>query len=331
MNAPSILSEETERLLSALSLPVMVLDTQQRFVFANAPYLDATHKTLDELLGQRVFDVFPDTPERMDAVGAKFAHTLATGETTQLDAQPFKLQFEDGSWRDLVWQATQDAVRDASGAVVGLIQHPQDITRQVELQRRNNAIGIELNHRVKNIMAVVTSIARITSRGVDSVPEFTRSFIDRLSSISRTNESLARGEWRGLTVAEAFQSALQPYGEDGSVFTLSGPKVRLSLDATKDVAMVAHELATNAVKYGCLSDHQEGEGSSLDIRWTMEDGVLRIHWTETCAHPIDIPATPGRGFGTRLFEMLPYIDVAREFRPEGLALTITVEGEAAFA
>ena len=320
---------EQTRLFDDWSLPLMIVDRDQCFVYANAAYLRATHSTLDGLLGRNVFDVFPDTPERVDAVRSKFQHTLDTGETTVLDAQPFQLEMEDGTVSQRVWEAVQDPIRDADGTIVGMIQRAEDITRRVELTERNKAIGFELNHRVKNIMAVVMSVARITSRNATSVSEFTADFIERLTAIARTNDQLARDEWRGLTVRDVLDGALMPYREEQNrAYTLDGPNVRLSLDATKDLSMVVHELATNAAKYGCLGE----EAGALSVTWKREGDTLTLTWDESCGRAsVAPPADAKPGFGTRLIEMLPYINAEREFHQGGLTITITVEGKDAFA
>ena len=323
-----VVSPEETRLFDRFSLPMMILDREQRFVYANDAYLKATHSTLDSLLGRNVFDCFPDTPDRVEAVQSKFQRTLDTGETTTLDAQPFQLAMSDGRTRQLVWQAVQDPVFDRDGAVVGMIQRAEDVTRQHELQRRNEAISHELSHRVKNIMAVVMSIARITSRNATSISDFTHSFIERLGAMARTNEQLAHGNWRGLDVRALLDAELGPYREEeGRTYSLDGPEIRLSLEATKDLSMVVHELATNAAKYGCLGD----EAGALTVCWRFEDEALHLDWTESCNRPVDAPQPGKTGFGSRLLEMLPYIEVQRDFRPDGLALSITVSGEDAFA
>lgn len=324
----STLLPDGTRLFDGLSLPVMILDRDLRFVYANAAYLDATHSTFDALDGQYVFDVFPETPERVEAVRSRFERVLQ-GEITKLDAQPFRVEFEDGSWRDLVWEATQDPLYDEDGNVIGLIQRAADITRQHELEQRNKAIGYELSHRIKNIMAVVGSIARITGRSANDVGTFVQAFTARINSMSRTNDLLAEGEWRGLDVETIFRDELDPYDksedEDGAVYSLYGPHIRLAIDASKDLSMVSHELATNAAKYGCLSH----KGGRLTINWTRTDDCLVIDWREACKKELKAPESTG--FGTRLFDMLPYVTVERDFTPTGLHLTIRMDGEKVFA
>lgn len=319
------LTETETHLLDSLSLPVMILDHELAFLYANKAYLDATHKLWDEIEGVYVFDAFPDTDDRIAAVLPKFKQTLS-GATTTLDAQPFQLTLEDGSHKDVVWQATQDPIKTASGEVIGLIQRAEDVTYQFEQEQRTKAISYELSHRVKNIMAVVTSVARITGRNATDVASFVTNFTARLNAMSRTNDLLSKSDWRGLSVHAIFGNELAPYTrEDDPAFALSGPKVRLSVDASKDLSMVCHELATNAAKYGCLSK----DGGHLAIVWQRTGDQLVIEWRETCSRPIEV--TERTGFGTRLFDMLPYATVERDFTPTGLHLKITLDGETVFA
>ena len=90
--------------------------------------------------------------------------------------------------------------------------------------------------------------------------------------------------------------------------------------------MVVHELATNAAKYGCLGE----KGGSLSVSWTFKDKVLTLNWVERCDTPIAAPSET-TGFGTRLLDMLPYIEAERDFRSNGLHMTITVTGDSAFS
>jgi PAS domain S-box-containing protein len=319
-----MLTTNFSRLLDSWSLPIMILDRDLRFVYANPPYLQSVHKTLDEVKGLYVFEVFEDVPERTDPILEKFRRTL-DGEVTRLDEQPFSMSLEDGSREDFVWQATQDPIRDEDGKIVGLIQRAEDITERYELEQRNKAIGYELSHRVKNIMAMVSSVARITGRNAKDVQSFVQSFTARVNAMSRTNDLLSNSDWRGLDIGTIVEDELSPFKGTTPPYTVSGPKVRLSIDATKDLSMVCHELATNAVKYGALSH----PGGHLYVDWTLDGETLHISWREKCAQTISV--SDNVGFGTRLFDMLPYATVERDFTTTGLHLTITMDGENLFA
>lgn len=320
-----IVTPEETRLLDGSSLPMMILDNELRFVYGNSAYLQAVHKTFEELDGVFVFDAFPEEPERVASVSSLFLKALA-GKTTQLEAQPFRLELEDGEVTEVVWQATQDPIRDKDGTVVGLIQRAEDITKQYELEQRNRAIGYELSHRVKNIMAVVSSVARITGRNAANVDSFVRSFTARINAMSRTNDLLSEGDWHGLDVEAIFRNELSPFDmSDEPVYSLYGLPIRLAIEAAKDLSMVCHELTTNAVKYGCLRK----DGGHLSVNWSRKGDQLTIDWRETCSHEIE-PAGDS-GFGTRLFDMLPYATVERNFTPNGLQLTIVMDGKKVFA
>jgi PAS domain S-box-containing protein len=315
---------EWNRLLDRSTLPVLILDREFRFRYVNDAYLQTVQRTRAELIGEYVFDAFPETPERVEGVLDYWNRTL-NGETTVLDALPFHVEL-DGKMEERFWEATQDPLYGDDGEIIGLIQRTQDITEQHKLEQRNEAIGFELSHRVKNVMAVVSSVARITGRNARDVPSFVKSFTARLNAMSRTNDLLAQRDWVGLSVRTLFEDELSPFkGGDNPAYTLSGDPVRLAIDATKDLSMVCHELATNAAKYGCLGK----PGGHLRIGWMREGDTLVIDWQEQCAHTL--PEFGEDGFGTRLFDMLPYAKVERRFTPTGLHLTIRMDGEKVFA
>lgn len=313
------------RILETWSLPIMILDTDLRFTYANKAYLKAVHRSFDDIDGAYVFDAFPDEDDRVNDVLTSFQATLG-GKITQLSAQPFKMDLEDGTSKDVVWRATQDPVRNAEGTIIGLIQRCEDITAQYNLEKRNEAIGHELSHRVKNIMTVINSVARITGRNATSVNDYVKRFTDRIGAMSRTNDLMLDSGWRGVDIETVFEKELTPFNDKAHpVYTLNGPKILLSVDGTKNLSMVCHELATNAVKYGCLSQM----GGHLDIQWLKNDDGVLIHWVEKCVQ--SIAPTDQVGFGTRLFDMLPHVTVTRDFTPTGLHLTITMDDENQFA
>ena len=321
MNIPA----EWKQLLDELSLPVMILDRDLRFRYFNQVYLKTVHRPEEDLLGQYVFDAFPETPERIESVMEPWRRTLQ-GEVTVLESLPFHVEMEDGSIEERVWQATQDPIRDDNGKVIGLMQRAQDITEQFRLEQRNKAISYELSHRVKNIMAVVSSVARITGRNASDVGAFVKSFTNRLNAMSRTNDLLAEQNWIGLDVRTILQNELSPFDKtDSPVYTLSGKQVLLAIGASKDLSMATHELVTNATKYGALGQ----AGGHLYLHWERDGDRLIIDWQEECPNPV----TPSDviGFGTQLFDMLPYANVTRNFTPKGLHLIIEMDGKEVFA
>lgn len=295
--------------------PINIMDRNLRFVYANNAYLAAVKRSMDELLGVYVFEAFPDEPERVEAVKVQLDATLG-GAVTRLDAQPFALEDETGTVSTHYWQAIQEPIYGPDGKVEYLVQKAEDVTEQYLLREQNKVISKELDHRVKNMMAVTRSIARLSAKSAQSIEEYSRDFVARIDALSRTYTQLAQSDWLGLDLRIIIQDELSPFaGKDASRLKLEGPEVKLAVRSSKDVAMLIHELATNASKYGCFSTPT----GRLDLRWTIDDQAIDIEWHEDGLSGI---APPSReGFGTKLMAMLPGIQIKRQFLDTGLKFT----------
>lgn len=183
----------------------------------------------------------------------------------------------------------------------------------------------ELQHRVKNLMAVIRSIARRTVENSTSFEDFASHFDGRLMNLTRTFRILARTHNFDIDLEELVREELlsQAVGERA---TVEGPSLRLSQSAGATLGLAIHELATNAVKFGALA----GDAGQLAIHWTLDDDGLRLQWRETGVAAVD--AQPQhRGFGREWIEQgLPYQIGAQarlEFLPGGVVCTILVPHE----
>ncbi|MEA1830755.1 HWE histidine kinase domain-containing protein [Methylobacterium durans] len=183
----------------------------------------------------------------------------------------------------------------------------------------------ELNHRVKNTLATVQSIATQTLRNADTNDEAYASLETRLLALSRAHDVLTRENWEGADLVEVVTQAIAPYrGRDGERFLISGPEVRLCPRMSLAIAMAIQELATNAVKYGALSK----EGGAVEIDWAVRNGSepprLAFRWTEVGGPSVKPPKR--RGFGSRLIERNLARDldgaVAIDFAPTGVVCTV---------
>lgn len=298
--------------------PIMVLDRDFRYVFANEAYQKALGKTEAELLGWSYFEVLPETPKREAEIRERFRQTL-DGQATRLEVQPFRALDSDGREKAGHWQAMQEPIRDASGRGIYIVQRAQDVTAQVMLQRSNDLIAAELDHRVKNLVTVILATARITSTGAESVEQYTDEFCSRLESMARYYNKLSANGWKGLSFRDMFEDELaQVAGRGSGRYAVSGENITLSVKATKDGGMVIHELVANAVKYGCFSR----PGGRLDIEWTIVDGKLRILWVESGLEGVTEPTKTG--FGTKLLSMMPNASIRRDFRDTGLVVEYVV-------
>ncbi|MET3667972.1 HWE histidine kinase domain-containing protein [Caulobacter sp. 1776] len=171
-----------------------------------------------------------------------------------------------------------------------------DITERKRAEERQKLLVNELNHRVKNSLATVQSIAAQTLRSSASPEFFREAFETRLIALSQTHDLLTRESWAGASLREVFDVELHAMaGEDRVAFAYDAD-VRLNPKAAVALGMGIHELTTNASKYGALS----APGGRVAVGWTAEDGLLRLTWTESGGPPVTPPAR--RGFGARLLE-----------------------------
>lgn len=201
----------------------------------------------------------------------------------------------------------------------------------------------ELNHRVKNALANVYAVYRMTYRNSEDLEAFGHAFEARLLALSRVHEMLTSADWHSADLATLAKGALEPFGselgselggEPGSEpggapvrFTLNGPRVSLAPRQALNVALTLHELATNASEHGAFSTAD----GRVDLSWRLEEGeLLTLHWVERNGPE---GAAPSRsGFGTAFirsaFSSEPRGGATFDFRPAGLACELTLKLDA---
>jgi len=215
---------------------------------------------------------------------------------------------------------------DADGNVDGFFTAAVDITERKREEERMLVISAELDHRVKNVLATVSGIARMTSRNATSVDEFRADFQERIQAMARTHSALAEQSWEGMSLLQLVQAELSPYTERFSDrLTIKGPDVGLVAPAIQPLSLAVHELATNAAKYGALSNDR----GKLRIEWkTLKapKGAVHILWKENGMKGLEPQA--GKGFGTRVLEnIVPAqldAEASVEIRPTGLVCSLEI-------
>lgn len=296
----------------------MILDTDLVYVDANEAYCRAVGRSIDQLLGNYIFDVFPDTEKRVEQVRKVFDRTLA-GELTLLEAQPYRMEQPDGSVEERIWQIAQFPVLCEKGHVQFLVQRAEDVTEREALRAQRDLVTAELNHRVRNTLAVVQSVAEQTGLVSDDIDSFLTSFNGRLGALSRNFAALTDAHWQGLDFETILRGELEPYaGPVLDRIKIDGEPVKLTVRASKFTSMMVHELITNASKHGFLTS-EEGQ---LSLRWWMDDERFHAQWTESGLQDVKPPEKTG--FGFQLFDMMPNIDVEYQFEPTGLNLQFSV-------
>ena len=231
-----------------------------------------------------------------------------TGEPHAGTASRLDLQRTPGAALDTVYlNFIYQPIRDPQGAVAGIFVQGHDVTDTVQAAERQKLMIDELNHRVKNTLATVQSIAMQTARSHTDPRSFAESFQARLMALSHTHDLLTRSHWEGADLRDILQHETEAHGPHR--VTLNGPPVALDPAASLSLGMIFHELATNAAKYGALS----AEGGRVLVDWSVAnqtDRRLTLSWRELDGPPVTTPER--RGFGSRLIERNVRHDLAGE-------------------
>jgi PAS domain S-box-containing protein len=208
-------------------------------------------------------------------------------------------------------------LRDRGGEPIGCILTLTDITERKQAEVHQTMLVAELNHRVKNILAVVQSVASQTVASSPSVGQFRTAFEGRLRAISLAHDILTQLRWGQVDLEHLVERSLAPY-RGGARVAWSGPTLLLPAQSVVSLAMVLHELSTNAAKYGAFSN---GRGR-VEIAWRqLDDGMAELTWTEHEGPTLEREPVPG--FGNKLIARVMSYDLQgsakMRYEPEGLA------------
>ncbi|MFN3511899.1 MAG: sensor histidine kinase [Phenylobacterium sp.] len=319
------LSGERQRLVDmfeqAPTFMAMLSGPEHRIEMANPGYMALVgHRPV---VGRTVADALPDAVAQgyltlLDGVYSSGVAYAANGAKYAVQAEPQGPV--DERYVDFVYQP----LKDGEGKVTGVFVLGADVTDRTlsELAVRSSQeqlklMVLELNHRVKNNLATVQSIAVQTLRGSDPPERMREALVQRISALAAAHDILTREQWEGATLSNIALGVLEPLAV-GDRIRLSGSEVRLSSKVSLALSMAFHELGTNAVKYGALST---GSGS-VELTWQVAGGdQLRLEWRERGGPPVHAPAR--RGFGSRLLER----GLAGELNGE-VEMTFPAEGRA---
>ena len=280
--------------------------------------------------GRRLLGVAPD---------AEYDHAAITRRLGPEDAERRKIAVEraiagegdydielplgaDGGWIHIRGRL----IRSRSGRALKLAGVVTDVTDRrrafAELEtseRRQRLLINELNHRVKNTLATIQSIAALTARRASSVDAFVQQFQARLLALSNTHNLLTAHGWERAGLGAILEQEVRPYAT-GQV-ELNGPEILLEAEQALAVGLVIHELVTNAAKYGALSRRS----GRLVVRWReSEEGRLTLEWEESGGPKVKTPTATG--FGARLIrtslEGMLGGEVETDYAPRGLRLRL---------
>jgi two-component sensor histidine kinase len=196
-------------------------------------------------------------------------------------------------------------ILEGDGAVSGIFIEGFDVSEHVMADQHSQLINLELRHRVKNTLAVVNAIAAQTLRGTSAEPALTV-FHDRLVAFGRAHDMLTTSTWATASIREVVESALAAHNSEQTRVSISGPPVVLGSKQALSLSLAIHELATNAAKFGALSN---GDGR-VEASWREENGedgpMFSFSWVERDGPPVVKPS--GTSFGSRLISHVLPVD-----------------------
>jgi two-component sensor histidine kinase len=235
----------------------------------------------------------------------------------EVDNEILEVRFEDGEHRTLLLRAAP--LRDPSGIVQGAVCAAADVTERHRYEDHLKLVLNELNHRVKNTLAIVQSIATLTLK--DGDPAARADFEQRLLALSAVHNLLTDENWDGARLHAVARASLKTHlGGPRERISYTGEDLRMRPKSAVAISIALHELGTNAMKYGALST----ERGSVAVRWTIDDERFRLTWEEIGGPPVQPPTR--RGFGSRMIERGLAVELQGtatiHYRPTGVVCAI---------
>jgi PAS domain S-box-containing protein len=320
-------SEERLRLIldSAADYAIFTTGPDRRVSSWNAGAERLLGWTAEEVVGRSADLIFTPEDRAAGVPEREAAKALAEGRASN---ERWHLR-KDGSrfWGSGLTMALRGAEGDPPPPPLGLLVIMRDRTERRRAEERRELLVHELNHRVKNTLAVVQSLAAQTARGAPDLPSFGAAFQARLIALARAHDLLTREDWVGAPLHAVARAALEPLAIDETRVDLSGcaSDVVLPPGAALALAMAVHELATNALKHGALSAPDGRVSVACRGAADPGGGAPVVEWVERGGPPVAGPPAK-RGFGLRLLGrgLMAQAGVGADlrFEPEGVRCTL---------
>lgn len=265
--------------------------------------------TAEEVVGKPVTILIPE--ERIDEEPG-ILDRIRRGE--RIDHYETVRRRKDGSLIEI--SLSVSPVRNANGQIMGASKIARDISERRRAQQKQMLLLNEMKHRIKNTLATVQALAMQTLRGAS--PAELSAFNARLSALGSAHDLMTLESWNRMSLGDVVAAVLKPFEEQKQERVIASGFGDAWLDSTKSLmlSLVLHELATNGVKYGALSN----DSGRVQLDWELDDnsGCVRLCWRESGGPPVKPPER--KGFGSKLIEK-SLSHATFEFHPEGLICT----------
>jgi two-component sensor histidine kinase len=295
-------------------ISVFSQDRDMRFTWVHNP---PTGVSPAILLGKTDADIMP--PAAAESIMAAKRQVMKTGEARELEAN-FELFGRKRSFYLLI-----EALRAETGEVLGTTSVAVDISERKANEDQLRLLLRELTHRCKNLLAVIHAIARQTASRTRSVEDFLDRFSARLGAMGASHDLLIADDWQGASLRMLVEQQLGDHAERfGEKIAIEGEDVMLKPEAVQNLGLALHELATNAHKYGSLSE-PEGE-VSISWKFCEDASKLKLVWQERGGPKVTPPERSG--FGRAMIENVVSKalegDVSLSFPPKGVRCVIEI-------
>src|SRR3954447_9264966 len=225
----------------------------------------------------------------------------------------------DGHLRSCIVSAA--ASFDSTGKIIRVDGVTLDITERKEAANRQTLLAREVDHRARNALAIVQAIVRLGR--ADNTRDYIAGVEGRIRALAQTHELLSQSRWQGADILRLVNDEISPYRSRGAGrVAVAGPSVILSPEKAQTMALALHELATNAAKYGALTN----ENGEVTVRWEIANGRLTLRWTESKGPAVTPPSR--RGFGMKIITasiaQQSGGEVSFDWRPDGLACILSL-------
>jgi PAS domain S-box-containing protein len=298
---------EIEAIYNNTPIGLALLDRDLRYIRINAALAEMNGAAAADHIGRLVWDV---VPAMRGASEPHLRHVLQTGDLVRKEVSG---ESPNGIIRH--WDKTFYPLRRPDGSILAVGVMVEEITQRKHAEELQSLLMREINHRTKNMLSVVLSIARQTA--ASDTAEFIKHFSARIQALSANQDLLIKSDWRGVDVEDLVRAQLAHFVDlIGTRISVDGPQMRLAAAAAQSIGIALHELATNAGKYGALS----GELGRVEIDWRLNGDEFTIGWAE-CGGPY-VEAPKRHGFGSTVISMVAKAsvdgDVELDYAPTGL-------------
>jgi PAS domain S-box-containing protein len=317
--AREALAEQSERLrVTYQSAPIglCLLDPDLRFLAINAVLAEATGASADAHLGRTLHEMAPQPALILEQPLRRLFETGEAVKEIEVEGPPVS----PPALRR-VWLNSFLPVRNAAGAIVAATGSVLDITARKHAEMTERLLSREVDHRAKNVLAVVRSMVRVSAAEAgDDVAIFVDVLEGRIAAMARVHTLLSRAGWNSVELGELVH---QEAGAFPAQIRSEGATVALVAQAAQPLTMVLHELVTNAAKYGALSLPT----GTVKLRWARDADGVKLEWLERGGPAVDGPPAL-TGFGTELIDgnASTPLDggLERSWEPEGLRCTLRI-------